>query len=61
MEDMERLRKLFHLEVCEDPELKATFLRDVGCKEYPKAEKRMAGALFCFILVADKAVLAGIA
>ncbi|KAF5528867.1 hypothetical protein FNAPI_14075 [Fusarium napiforme] len=62
---LETFKSLFRLVPREDPlllkDLDIKGLRDDCQQEHPKAEKRVAGASFCFVLVADKAVLGGIA
>ncbi|KLO83408.1 hypothetical protein CEK26_002013 [Fusarium fujikuroi] len=62
---LDTFKSLFRLLPKEDPlllkDLDIKDLRDICQKEHPEAEERMAGASFCFVLVADKAVLDGIA
>lgn len=61
---LETFKSLFRLVPREDSlllkDLDVKGIRDVCQKEHLEAEKRMAGASFCFVLVADKAVLEGI-
>lgn len=65
LDDLKRLKKRFHLDPREDPSLldglDVRRLREVCLDEHPEAEKTMAGRLFRFVLVADEAVLKGIA
>ncbi|KAH7175236.1 hypothetical protein EDB81DRAFT_835753 [Dactylonectria macrodidyma] len=61
VEDLKRVKKLFHLDPREDPPLldglDARRLQEVCLSQHPEAEKTIAGGLFCFILAADKPVL----
>ncbi|KAJ3525469.1 hypothetical protein NM208_g11629 [Fusarium decemcellulare] len=63
--DLNRLKQLFHLDPREDPALLGGLdipqLRKVCLNEHPGAQRTMAGAMFCFALVADEAVLKDIA
>ncbi|RSL59399.1 hypothetical protein CEP54_007317 [Fusarium duplospermum] len=63
--DLERIKKLFHLDLREDSSLlnglDVRQLREVCLDEHPKAEKTMAGGMFRFALMADEAVLKDIA
>ncbi|KAM5346423.1 hypothetical protein ACJ41O_009428 [Fusarium nematophilum] len=65
MDDLKRLRKLFHLNPREDPSLLAGLdvrqLREVCLSEQPEAKKTMAEGLFRYVLVADETVLKDIA
>ncbi|KAJ3462339.1 hypothetical protein MRS44_007125 [Fusarium solani] len=65
MKDLERVKKLFHLDLREDSSLlnglDVRQLREVCLDEHPKAEKTMAGGMFHFVLVADESVLKDIA
>ncbi|KAL7755297.1 hypothetical protein ACKLNR_015054 [Fusarium oxysporum f. sp. zingiberi] len=57
-------KDLFRLFPREDPSLLDGLdiggIREVCLKEHAEAEKKMEGARFCFVLVADEAVLKGI-
>ncbi|EEU34918.1 uncharacterized protein NECHADRAFT_29327, partial [Fusarium vanettenii 77-13-4] len=63
--DLERLKKLFHLDPHEDPALLNGLdvgqLREVCSKEHAEAEKTMSGGRFKFALFADETVLKDIA
>ncbi|KAL2687925.1 hypothetical protein Neosp_005495 [[Neocosmospora] mangrovei] len=65
MDDLERLKKLFHLDPRENSSLldglDVRQLRKVCLDEHTEAEKTMAGRMFHFALVADEAVLKDIA
>jgi hypothetical protein len=63
MEDLERLRKLFHLELREDPQLDGLDIhqvRKICAEEHNQGKTITAGARVHYVLVADKAVLRGI-
>ncbi|KAF4969337.1 hypothetical protein FSARC_3412 [Fusarium sarcochroum] len=65
VEDIKRLKELFHLDTREDPSLLNGLdirqLRELCLQEHSKAERTMAGHQFRYALVADEAVLKDIA
>jgi hypothetical protein len=64
MSQLKLFKDLFRLFPREDPSLLDGLdirgIREVCLKEHDEAKKKMEGARFCFVLVADKAVLKGI-
>ncbi|EXM21442.1 hypothetical protein RAB80_010015 [Fusarium oxysporum f. sp. vasinfectum] len=60
MEDLERLRKLFHLEVRQDPNLEGLDIhqvRKICAEEHNQGKVITAGVRVHYVLVADEAVL----